>query len=101
MTVTDSELLVKVKTGLGITGDYQDETIKFYIDEVKSFMISSGVKKEVADSELSVGCIMRGVADLWNFGSGSIKFSDYFIQRVIQLSKEEAGGNTNVQTIQC
>lgn len=95
--MTDNELLVKIKAGLGITGTYQDETLKFYIDETKNFMISAGVKKDVTDSELSVGCIMRGVADLWNYGSGSVKFSEYFIQRVIQLKTETTvGGNTNV-----
>lgn len=90
--MTDNELLAKVKIGLGITGNYQDETLLFYIGEAKHFMISAGVSKEVTDSELSVGCIMRGVADLWNFGSGSVKFSDYFIQRVLQLKAEIAEG---------
>lgn len=94
--MTDNELLQKIKTGLGIKGDYQDDTLKFYIDETKAFMISSGVKKETVDSELSVGCIMRGVSDLWNFGSGSVKFSEYFIQRIIQLSMEKVeGGQAN------
>lgn len=90
--MTDNELLTKVKTGLGIKGNYQDETLQFYIEETKAFMVSAGVKKETVDSELSVGCIMRGVSDLWNFGSGSVKFSDYFIQRVIQLSTEKVEG---------
>lgn len=84
--MTEEELLAKIKNGLGITGEYQDETLKFYIEEVKHFMISAGVSQTVVDSSESVGCIMRGVADLWNYGSGSVKFSEYFIQRVIQLS---------------
>ncbi len=95
--MTDTELLTKVKTGLGIRGDYQDETIKFYIDETKAFMLLAGVKKEIVDSEVSVGCIMRGVSDLWNYGSGSVKFSDYFIQRMTQLSLENAEGESDVK----
>lgn len=98
MTLTADELLKKVKLGLGITGTYQDETIQFYIDEVKSFMCSAGVAQSVVDSSDAVGVIMRGVADLWNYGSGSVKLSEYFIQRVIQLAAEtaETGGEGSV-----
>ena len=82
----NAELLLKIKSGLGITGTYQDDTIQVYIDEVKEFMRDAGVKKEVVDDTASVGCIMRGVADLWNYSSGGVKFSDYFKKRVIQLA---------------
>lgn len=78
-------LLEKVKKGLGITGTYQDDTLQVYIDEVKGFMASAGVQLNVIESNLAVGCIMRGVADLWNYGSGNAKLSEYFKQRVQQL----------------
>ena len=98
--MTEQELLTKIKKGLGITGEYQDEALLFYIDEVKHFMRSAGVPQSVVDSSESVGVIMRGVADLWNYGSGSVKLSEYFIQRVIQLTAqtatEETGGEGNV-----
>lgn len=84
--MTDSELLQKVKDGLGITGDFQDGTISVYIAEVKCFMKDAGVKEEVVNSTAAVGCIMRGVSDLWNYGAGSASLSPYFTQRVIQLS---------------
>ncbi len=99
--MTEQELLKKIKTGLGITGDYQDEALQFYIDEVKGFMRSSGVSEEVVNGSNAVGCIMRGVADLWNYGSGSVKLSEYFIQRVLQLAAgaekaaETTGGGNN------
>ena len=83
--MTDAEILTKVKAGLGITGTYQDETLNVYIDEVKAFMLDAGVPDDVLTSSASVGCILRGVADLWNYGSGNAKLSDYFIQRVLQL----------------
>lgn len=94
MTITADELLRKVKTGLGIAGEYQDETLKLYIDEVKEFMRSAGVSDTVINGSEAVGIIMRGVADLWNYGSGSVKLSEYFIQRVIQLATKasETGG---------
>lgn len=95
--MTDAELLTKIKNGLGITGTFQDETLKVYIDEVKCFMRSAGVKEAIVDSEASVGCIMRGVADLWNYGSGNTKLSEYFKIRVLQLKAailiEGADGN--------
>ena len=84
--MTDTELLTKIKNGLGITGDYQDTTLTVYVYEVKAFMKSAGVPASVIESDVSVGCIMRGVADLWNYGSGNAKLSDYFKMRLIQLT---------------
>lgn len=83
------ELLIKVKKGLGITGDYQDDTLKIYIDEAKQYMLSAGVPKSVVDSSASVGTIIRGVSDLWDYGSGSTGLSPYFIERCIQLREKE------------
>lgn len=81
--MTDTELLNAVKTALNITGTYQDETLNVYIADVKNFMSDSGVSDDLINSSMSVGVIARGVSDLWNYGLA--KFSDYFIQRVIQL----------------
>jgi hypothetical protein len=85
--------LEKVKSALGITGTYQDATLEIYIEEVKAYMESAGVSKEVITSELSAGVIARGVMDLWNYNVSAGKLSDYFYQRVSQLayaSKEVA-----------
>lgn len=83
--MTDAELLNKVKIGLGITGTYQDETLSLYIEDVKDYLIDAGVSTEILDSSVSVGVIIRGVSDLWNYGMGTANFSEYFIQRAIQL----------------
>ena len=83
--MTDEELLNKVKTGLGITGTYQDETLKIYIEDVKNFLVDSGVPDEIVNGSDSVGVIIRGVSDLWNYGMGSAEFSEYFVQRATQL----------------
>ena len=88
--MTATELLNKVKTALGIAGDYQDETLQIYIDDVKAFMRDAGVLQVVIDSPVSVGCVVRGVADLWNYGSGTAQLSESFNQRVIQLSMLKA-----------
>lgn len=83
--MTEAELLNKIKTGLGITGTYQDETLKIYIDDVKEYLLNAGVNSETINSSAAVGVILRGVADLWNYGSGNADFSEYFIQRATQL----------------
>lgn len=86
--LTTAERLAKVKTALGIGGDYQNETLTIYIDEVIAEMIAAGVKKEIAESAAAVGCIACGVNDLWNYSSGGVKHSEYFNRRLIQLSMQ-------------
>lgn len=71
-----------VKRALGITGDFQNETIKVYFDEVVDFLKNAGV----AEEDITSGVVSRGVADLWNYGSGEGKLSEYFTMRAIQLS---------------
>lgn len=71
-----------VKNALGITGDYQSETIKVYFDEVVDFLKNAGV----AEKDITAGVVARGVADLWNYGSGEGKLSEYFVSRAVQLS---------------
>ena len=87
--MTDAELLAKVKTGLGITTAFQDETLQIYIDGAKAFMASAGVRKSVIDSPASVGCILQIVSDTWNYGSGAVKISPLAEMRIIQLSAEK------------
>lgn len=91
--LTDEELLTKIKNGLGIAGTYQDETIQVYIDEVKAFMSGAGVPAAVVSDSAAVGCILRGVVDLWNYGSGSVGLSDYFKMRVTQFALLGADDN--------
>ena len=40
-------LLESVKSALGITGTYQDVTLKIYIDEVIAYMKDAGVSTDV------------------------------------------------------
>ena len=94
--MTDAELLIKVKNGLGITGDYQDETLQVYVDETKAFMKSAGIPQDSIESDVSVGCILRGVADLWNYGSGNTTLSDYFKMRVLQLRVNNLGESEGI-----
>lgn len=71
-----------VKKALNLTGNYQDETIQEYIDEVEAFLLDAGV----ISSNITPGIVSRGVSDLWCYGAGEGKLSTYFIQRASQLS---------------
>lgn len=97
--MTDEELLTKVKIGLNITGTYQDETLKTYIEDVKYFLLDAGVSDEIVNGSDSVGVIIRGVSDLWNYGMGSAGFSQYFIHRAVQLAYKEAPGTLGAITV--
>ena len=71
-----------VKNALGITGDYQNETLSEWYLETVAFLKDAGV----ADANITTGIVARGVADLWNYGGNDGKLSEYFIQRAAQLS---------------
>ena len=83
--ITDDMLLAKVKSSLNVSGAHFDTTLQLYIEEVKAYLASAGVTSDVLSSTLAVGCIARGVADLWNYGNGDTKLSEYFYQRADQL----------------
>ena len=78
-------MLENVKSALGIVGTYLDATIQQYIDEVTDFLTNAGV----TPSNITAGIVARGVADLWNYGSGNGKLSEYFMQRATQLAYKQ------------
>lgn len=80
--MTNSEMLTEVKKGLGITDNYQDDTLLVYINEVMIYIEQAGVK----NADITSGIVTRGVSDLWNYGANNGKLSEYFYQRVTQLS---------------
>ena len=83
--MNDTELLEEVKKRIGVTGNYQDDTIFGHIQDVKDFMTDAGVSDEIMETNKIIGAVTRGVSDLWDYGSGKGEFSPYFIQRVTQL----------------
>ena len=91
--MTDAELLKTVKIGMfgSDSGTWRDAQLTVYINEVKQYMIGAGVPSETVNSDASVGCILIGVNDLWNYSGGDVKFSQYFKERVIQLSTSKGG----------
>lgn len=93
--LTTAERLAKVKYALygNADGNFNDEQLQLYIDEVIDELISGGVKEEVAKSAAAVGCIACGVNDIWNYTSGGVKHSEYFNRRLVQLSLKKGEEN--------
>ena len=83
------ELLNKVKIAMGITGDYLDATLTEYVNEVIEYLKSAGISEITLNEPKCVGVITRGVIDLYNYGSGGAKLSEYFYQRASQLALSE------------
>ena len=83
----DFDMLAAVKNALGITGNFQDATLTTYIDSINEYLRAAGVADEIIGTKPTAGVVARGVADLWQYGSGDGKLSPYFYERVIQLAK--------------
>lgn len=77
-----NEYLTAVKAALNITGEDQDAALLQWIEEVLEFIKDAGVKPE----NITNGLVARGVSDLWNYGAGDGRLSEYFCWRVTQLS---------------
>lgn len=97
MSTPYTNILNDVKTNLGITGEFQDDTIQGWIDEIKQFLLDGGIAESIVNSIKAKGVISRGVSDLWNYGAGDGKLSLYFYQRATQLSyvEPESEGGSN------
>ena len=88
-----ADVLAKVKSVNGITGDYHNKALNVYIEEVKAYMVEAGITEDVLNSDMSAGAIVRGTTDLWLNSA----LSDYFYQRVTQLKyKSSEDGDTDV-----
>lgn len=94
--MTDAQILTTVKQMLfgSDAGTFRDDLLTAYINEVKDFMRNAGVKESVISSDSAVGIIAIGVSDLWNYQAGGVKLSEYFTQRVIQLTRIDAETST-------
>lgn len=88
--MADAAILAAVKSALGVTGTFTDNTISVYIDDVVDFMSGAGVSAAMIAA--SPGVIARGVSDLWDNDGGNVKFSPYFHERVAQLVLRSNGG---------
>ena len=90
--MTDAELLVECKKGLGIStaSTTHDGVLAQKIQIVKAFMSGAGVSDTTG--YVAIGAIVCGVTDLWNVSGGNIKFSPLFYDLVNQARIGEADG---------
>jgi hypothetical protein len=86
--MTNAELLVACKTGLNIpkASTAFDDVLNQKLLAVKGYMTGAGVSATVMESDLAIGVIVMGVADLWEVKSGETKFSPVFHTLVTQLT---------------
>ncbi len=91
--VTDEEILLAVKTGMGIQPETtaMDTAIEQKIKMVKMFMQDGGVPEDNLYSDLAVGVITMGVGDIWFGAPGEAKLSTAFWT----MAKQLAIGNTD------
>lgn len=94
-TLTESELLARVKTALGISGNWQDELLEGYIAEALDLLRRAGVPEAVALTTEASGTIARVVSDIWSYGPGGVKLSEYTRQRIAQLALSSKGGDAD------
>lgn len=81
------DMLEHVKKALGQAGnEYMNDTIQEYIDEVREYLHDAGIPETVTGTKPCKGIVTRGVADLWNYGSGGAALSPYFKERAAQLA---------------
>ena len=89
--MTEAELLEKVKTAINLSGNnYQNETILFWINEVKQDLLFAGVSADVLGSTLAAGCIARGVDDYW--ASHKEVYSEQFVWQTERLRNTKVKG---------
>jgi len=94
--MAEFNMLEHVKACLGITGEYHDEVISAYIEDVQGYLQDAGVPESVTQARQCGGVVARGVSDLWNYEGGGTALSPYFRERAAQLALK--WGADNAQT---
>lgn len=88
--MTIDELFNQSKEALGIYTNYQDKQLKPYFNDVIAYLKSAGVSENKILSESAVGVVARGLSDLWSYGAGTAKLSQYFYERAAQLALDSS-----------
>ncbi len=78
---------------LSMSEKYDGEKIGYFVDEVKQYMLSAGVPLLLANDRRAIGCIARGVSDLYTYDNGTASLSPYFKERVVQLKLNFGGAH--------
>lgn len=78
---------------LSMSEKFDGEKIGFFVDEVKQYMLEAGVPLLLVNDRRAIGCIARGVADLYTYENGAASLSPYFKERVVQLKLNFGGAH--------
>jgi hypothetical protein len=83
-----TDLLTECKRGLNLpeTSTVFDGVLTQKILAVKGFLSGAGVSDEQLATDLGIGLIVMGVADLWNVTGGETRFSPAFYSIATQLA---------------
>lgn len=84
------ELLIKVKQGMLMSGNYNDDSLMIFINEAIEHMRDAGIKDEFIKSEKSIGLITLITSDLYGTDK---KLSDYTKSRIIQARMKQGEGD--------
>lgn len=86
--MTNAELLVEVKTGLGIpaASTSHDGVLMQKLVAVKGFMTGAGVSDVTMATDEAIGALVLGVGDIWSLAPGEVKFSQLFYNLLSQLA---------------
>lgn len=90
------DVLKEVKTRLQITGNYQDDMVKGWIDTVKRYLVNAGAHTEWLETESALGVISTGCFDLWTRASFSNLFKDLAVNFILSYPDE---GDSSCPTI--
>jgi hypothetical protein len=90
--MADAAALAYVKEAMHIGGEWHDAALSQCIDEAVAFLKGAGVRPDIAESPAAYGVVACGVVDMWNYGAGERRLSEYFVQRAVQLASEPRQG---------
>ena len=82
--------LLKVKQGMLIGGNYNDESLKIFIGEAIQHMKDAGISDKFIESEKSIGLITLITSDLYGTEK---KLSEYTKTRIVQASLTQGDDN--------
>lgn len=90
MKIEPEKLLERVKKTNNITGEFHNDRVMEYINDVKRFMAGADVPAAVLDSDKVVGLIAMGVDSLMETGAISPYVQSRIIQERLTEDTEEA-----------
>lgn len=94
--ITPEQLLERVKKTNNITGEFHNDRVMGYINDVKRFMAGADVPAAVLDSDAVVGLIAMGVDSLMETGAISAYVQQRIIQERLTEPPKEAADNGTV-----